>query len=184
MAAIANNTENWHGHTKQEVENHIKARLNATVASSSIQPLGFDADNMYNPATDTYPTYIYLLNCDGTDAVVQGPTKTTSDGHYIISMRIGNLVKQSRSTSNNYYPILIAGMQYANMTSGNAYQTYYNSTLTVNPSTGAVKAAKFVNSSNNYEAVFSNINNFQIKVVTSQSQVGSESNILYVVVSS
>lgn len=185
--AISSNSEKWAGHTKEEVEAHIKARFNEkldTSALSNIKPFGFAQGVLYNPATDSYPTYVEMLNRDGTSAIFSGPTRTLVDNsHYLISMKLKTFVIQKRSTNNAFYPIAIAGQQFSNMTDGYPYPICYNSTLTVNPSTGAVKAAKFVNSSNNYEAVVSNISNFQIKVVTSQNQVGSESNILYVVVS-
>ena len=176
MAAINSNSENWAGHTKKEVENHIKARLNSTIAASSIKALGFSQDVMYNPATDTYPTYIEMLQSDGTYAIKSDPTKTTvSSSHYLISMRLKNAVEQLVTTSNAWYPIAIAGRQYSNMTNGNCLPIYYSSKLSLNPSLGQIRLGS------NY-AVASNIQNFQIKVVSSLPST-QEQNILYIVVS-
>lgn len=177
MAAINSNSENWAGHTKKEVENHIKARLNSTITASSIKDFRFSQDVMYNPATDTYPTFVEMLQSDGTLAISSLTKTTVSSSHYLISMRLKNAVEQLVTTSNAWYPIAIAGRQYSNMTSGNCLPIYYSSKLSLNPSLGQIKLGS------NY-AVASNIQNFQIKVVNSESLVGSEANILYIVVPS
>ena len=180
MAAISSNSEKWGNHTKVEVENHIKARFNEkldTSALSNIKPFGFAQGVLYNPATDTYPTYVQLLNSDGTSAIWSGPTRTTNNSNYIISMQLAAYAVQKVTTVNAWFPIAIAGKQYSNLTSGKPEAIYYSSKLSLNPSLGQIKLGS------NY-AVASNIQNFQIKVVSSQSSVGSESNILYIVVPS
>lgn len=176
MAAINSNSENWAGHTKKEVETHIKARLDSTIAASSIKAFGFAQDVLYNPATDTYPTYVEMLQSDGTSAI-KSLTKTTKSTNYLISMKLKNQVEQLVSTGNAWFPIAIAGRQYSNMTNGNCLPIYYSSTLSLNPYLGQIKLGS------NY-AVASNIQNFQIKVVSSEGAVGSEANILYIVVPS
>ena len=184
MAAISNNTESWSGHTKSEVEAHIKARLNDTIAASSIKAFGFAQDVMYNPATDAYPTYVQLLNQDGTSAIWSGPTKTTSGGNYIISMQLKAYAVQKVTTSSNWFPIAIAGRQYQNLVDGRPDIIYYNQYITLRPSSGSIKANHYYKSDTTKELVAANVANFEIKVVSSQSAVGSESNILYIVVPS
>ena len=119
MSAINNNSENWSSHTKKEVEDHIKARLDSTITASSIKAFGFAQGVMYNPATDTYPTYVEMLNRDGTSAIWSGSTRTLiSNSYYKISMKLKTFVIQNRSTNNAFYPIAIAGAQYNNHTDG------------------------------------------------------------------
>ncbi len=183
MAAISNNTESWSGHTKVEVENHIKARLDSTIAASSIKAFGFAQNVMYNPATDAYPTYVEMLNEDGSSAIWSGPTKTTSGGNYIISMKLKTYAVQKVTTSSAWFPIAIAGRQYQNLVDGRPDIVYYSQYINLQPSTGSINAKHYYKDSSK-ELVAANVANFEIRVVTSQSQVGSESNILYVVVSS
>lgn len=121
--------------------------------------LGFAQNVMYNPA-DEKPTFVEMLQRDGTSAIFSGPSKSDEGTYNLISMRLRNEVTQVRSQNNAFYPVAIAGKQFVNMQSGNCLPIYYNDTITVNPNTGEIRCADIVVSGSSIIAIIQQIKDY------------------------
>lgn len=106
---------------------------------SKITKLGLNANIGYIPISD-YDTFLTVLNSDGTYAATG---MTTLEG-YETHIGFGSLGKQVIHGANNWYPAMIAGRQYSNMSSGNVLPVYYSQYALINPGAGKFKAKDFI----------------------------------------
>ena len=122
-------------------DNAIKNRIDV------LATLGFSGDVIYS-VNDNMNSFISMLQSDGTQALKSFPTKEMVGNHYIIEVVLKSQVEQNETIQSKDYPLLIAGKQYTNMTSGNVLPTYYSKNITVNPNLGNLTAKGTVGAQN------------------------------------
>lgn len=80
---------------------------------------------------------INVINVDGTSAVKSFVAQGSNPTYLNITFK--NYIVNKKTTGNAWYPMAIAGKQYANMTNGECLPTYYCSGVTINPYQGKIK---------------------------------------------
>lgn len=116
-----------------------------TIARQATKSLGFSNSVGYNPFL-TYDSYLSLLNSDRTYAVTgmtvnqQGADETDPS----LLVKFKSVGVQNILGSNNWYPSMIAGRQYANMKINNVLPVYYSQYALLNPGVGKAKAKDFI----------------------------------------
>lgn len=116
-----------------------------TIAHQATKSLGFSNNVGYNPFL-TYDSYLSLLNSDGTYAVtgMTGNQQEVDETNPSLLVKFKSLGVQNILGSNNWYPSMIAGRQYANMRVNNVLPVYYSQYALLNPGVGKAKAKDFI----------------------------------------
>lgn len=117
-------------------------------------------DYPYYPISQ-YDTLLSINNVDNTNAVKSITSAVTYSSeigyHIIINAMLNNYIVNKKTASNAWYPMAIAGKQYANMRNGDCLPIYYCSGVTVNPYQGKFKVNDLILISGDTEISVANL---------------------------